>query len=84
MLAKDATTVVADSGLVENEQALTVIKAAGDVVKEQAEMDPEKTSAGTQDTITFTPSLLCCLSDVGVSERQCNCKISSCSFRRMP
>ena len=61
MLAEDTTAGVVDSGLIENEQTLTVIEAAGDVVKEQAEMDPEETSAGTQDTITFTPSLLCML-----------------------
>ena len=46
MLAEDATAGVVDSGLIENEQALTVIEAAGGVVKEQAEMDPEETSAG--------------------------------------
>ena len=46
MLAEDITAGVVDSGLIENEQALTVIEAAGDVVKEQAEMDPEETSAG--------------------------------------
>ena len=45
MLAGDVTAGVVDSGLIENEEALTVIKAVGDVVQEQAEMDPD-TSAG--------------------------------------
>ena len=39
------TQALAESGLVENEQANTVIGAAGATVQEQAEMDPTETSA---------------------------------------
>ena len=48
MLAGDVTAGVVDSGLIENEEALTVIKAVGDVVQEQAEMDPDA-SAGRRE-----------------------------------
>ena len=53
MLAGDVTAGVVDSGLIENEQALTVIKAVGETVQEQAEMDPEETSAGRSHALTL-------------------------------
>ena len=52
MLAGDVTAGVVDSGLIENEEALTVIKAVGDIVQEQAEMDPDA-SAGKRHLLTF-------------------------------
>ena len=58
MLAGDVTAGVVDSGLIENEQALTVIKAVGETVQEQAEMDPEETSAGRIHLPTLTGRLL--------------------------
>ena len=48
MLAGDVTAGVADSGLIENEEALTVIKAVGDMVQEQAEMDPDASAGRRQ------------------------------------
>ena len=53
MLAGDVTTAVVDSGLIENEQALTVIEAVGDVVKEQAEMDPDASAGTRTHALTF-------------------------------
>lgn len=44
-LVGKGTQVLADSGLVENEHANTVIGAAGSTIQEQAEMDPTETSA---------------------------------------
>lgn len=40
------TQMLAESGVVKNDEANTVIGAAGTVVQEQAEMDPNETSAG--------------------------------------
>ena len=53
MLAGDVTAAVVDSGLIENEQALTVIEAVGDVVKEQAEMDPDASAGTRRHALTF-------------------------------
>lgn len=39
------TQILAESGVVENEEANTAIGAAGTVIQEQAEMDPTETSA---------------------------------------
>lgn len=40
-----ATQVVAESGVIENEQASAAVKTAGSTVQEQAEMDPTEASA---------------------------------------
>ena len=53
MLAGDVTAAVVDSGLIENEQALTVIEAVGDVVQEQAEMDPDASAGTRRHALTF-------------------------------
>jgi len=58
MLAGDVTAAVVDSGLIENEQALTVIKAVGDVVQEQAEMDPDASAGTRRHALTFQLHIL--------------------------
>ena len=44
------TQMLADSGVIENDEANTAIGAAGTTIQEQAEMDPTETSASE-----FTP-----------------------------
>ena len=49
------TQALAESGLVENEHANTVIGAAGATVQEQAEMDPTETSASESMALVIVP-----------------------------
>ena len=47
------TQMLADSGVIENDEANTALGAAGTTIQEQAEMDPTETSASE-----FTPYFL--------------------------
>lgn len=44
-----ATQAVAESGVIENDQASAAVKTVGSTVQEQAEMDPTETSASELD-----------------------------------
>ena len=51
--------MVAESGVIENEQASAAVKTAGSTVQEQAEMDPTEASASESYVQQLLHAIIC-------------------------